>query len=84
MLQGMGTALRSEPDRVVELAAVKLPMLVMHGVDDDAWAPSVQHDMARRLEVDRVVIDGAAHSPAVENPSATATALVEFWRRGPD
>ena len=80
MLQGMGDALRTELDRVAELAAVELAMLVLHGVDDDAWSPSVQSDMARRLDVDRVVIGGAAHSPAVENPSATAAALIDFWR----
>jgi pimeloyl-ACP methyl ester carboxylesterase len=27
-----------------------------------------------------VVIPDAAHSPAVENPAATASALVDFWQ----
>jgi pimeloyl-ACP methyl ester carboxylesterase len=80
MLQGMGESLRTEPDRVAELAAAAVPKLVMHGVDDDAWPPAVQLDMARRLGVDRVIIPNAAHSPAAENPNDTTAALVEFWR----
>ena len=68
MLQGMGQALRAEPDRVAELAAVDLPTLVLYGADDDAWPTGVQDDMARRLDAPTRVIAGAAHSPAVENP----------------
>jgi pimeloyl-ACP methyl ester carboxylesterase len=81
MLQGMGVALRTEPDRVAELATVSIPTLVLHGVDDDAWLPAVQHDMAQRLGAEYVVIPDAAHSPAVENPAQTASALAEFWNR---
>ena len=80
MLQGMGAAVRHEPDRVAELAATGLRTLVLHGIDDDAWPPAVQDEMARRLGADLVVIPGAAHSPAVEQPDATAAALVAFWR----
>jgi pimeloyl-ACP methyl ester carboxylesterase len=53
----------------------------MYGVDDDAWPPAVQHEMADRLAAARVVIPKAAHSPAVENPTATTSALVDFWQR---
>jgi pimeloyl-ACP methyl ester carboxylesterase len=81
MLQGMGVALRTEPDRVAELATVSIPTLVLHGVDDDAWLPAVQYDMAQRLGAEYVVIPDAAHSPAVENPAQTASALAEFWNR---
>jgi pimeloyl-ACP methyl ester carboxylesterase len=80
MLQGMGDALRREPDRVVALAATGVPTLVLHGVGDDAWPPAVQQDMAVRLGAAHVVIPDAAHSPAVENPAATASALVDFWQ----
>lgn len=79
MLRGMADALRSEPDRVPELAATGVPMLVAHGVDDDAWPPSAQRDMAGRLGARYVVIPDAAHSPAVENPAATVRVLREFW-----
>jgi pimeloyl-ACP methyl ester carboxylesterase len=81
MLQGMGDALRTEPDRVAELAAVAPRTLVVHGADDDAWLPAVQHEMAERLGAQYLVIPDAAHSPAVENPGPTAVALAEFWNR---
>ena len=81
MLQGMGDALLTEPDRVDELAAAGLPLLVLYGAADDAWPPAVQEEMARRLGAERVVVPDAAHSPAVENPGATADALIAFWRR---
>jgi pimeloyl-ACP methyl ester carboxylesterase len=80
MLQGMGRAVREEPDRVAELAATGVRTLVLHGIDDDAWPPAVQDEMARRLDAELAVIPGAAHSPAFEQPGATATALVAFWR----
>jgi pimeloyl-ACP methyl ester carboxylesterase len=81
MLQGMADALRAEPDRVAELRAVGLPILVAHGAGDDAWPPHVQREMAQRLGADYAVIAGAAHSPAVENPAATVAALLAFWSR---
>jgi len=79
MLTGMGTALRTEPDRVEELLATGVATLVIYGVDDDAWLPATQDAMAARLGADVVRIPGAIHSPAVENPAPTADALVNFW-----
>ena len=35
--------------------------------------------MAGRLGARRVCIPGALHSPAVEAPATTATALTQFW-----
>lgn len=81
MLQGMGDALLGEPDRVFELATSGVPLLVLYGSDDDAWPPAVQDEMAARLGAHVVAIPDAAHSPAVENPLATAAALLEFWQR---
>lgn len=78
-LLGMAEALRSEPDRVEALRATGVPVLVLHGQDDDAWLPPVQADMAVRLGADLVVVPGARHSPAAENPDATASALDLFW-----
>jgi pimeloyl-ACP methyl ester carboxylesterase len=80
MVQGMADALRAEPDRVAELAATGVPVLVLHGADDDAWEPAVQREMADRLGARYVVVPDAAHSAAVENPAATADALLDFWR----
>ena len=80
MLQGMGQALRDEPDRVAELAAIGLPTLVVHGEHDDAWPPAVQAEMARRLGARYAVVDHAAHSAAVENPDGLLSVLLDFWR----
>ncbi|MDP9094150.1 MAG: alpha/beta hydrolase [Actinomycetota bacterium] len=81
MLAGMGDALRAEPDRVAELRATGLPLLVVTGEHDDAWPPAVQATMAVRLAAGHVIVPGAAHSPAVENTAATAAALIAFWTR---
>jgi pimeloyl-ACP methyl ester carboxylesterase len=79
MLAGMGQALTGEPDRVDALAACGVRTLVMHGAGDDAWLPADQRAMAHRLGAAYAVVPGAAHSPAVENPSATVGALLDFW-----
>ena len=79
-LIGMAEALIDEPDLVADLAAANLPILVTCGVDDDVWSAQIQAGMARRLSAPYMAIAGAAHSPAVENPTATVATLVEFWR----
>jgi pimeloyl-ACP methyl ester carboxylesterase len=82
-LLGMANELLSSPDRVDQLAKVAggagLPVLVLYGENDDAWAPEEQALMAERLAARKVVIPGAAHSPAVEAPETTASALTAFW-----
>jgi pimeloyl-ACP methyl ester carboxylesterase len=78
-LRGMATAMTTEPDRVAELAATGVPLLVAHGVADDAWTPDSQADMARRLGARHEVIDGSIHSPSVENPDRTMQVLLDFW-----
>jgi pimeloyl-ACP methyl ester carboxylesterase len=80
MLRGMSEALRDEPDRVGELAAVGIRTLVLYGEADDAWPPQTQAQMAERLGASIACVPGAAHSPAVENTAATVTSLVAFWR----
>lgn len=78
-LLGMAEGLTGEPDRVEDLRATGLPLLVLHGADDDAWAPAVQGEMAARLGARHVVVPGAVHSPAVENAPATAEAIARFF-----
>lgn len=78
-LRGMADAMTSEPDRVAELAATGIPVLVAHGAADDAWTPAAQTDMAHRLGARHEVIAGAIHSPAVENPPRTLEVLTTFW-----
>ncbi|MGW0228825.1 alpha/beta fold hydrolase [Actinopolymorpha singaporensis] len=67
------------PDLVAELAATGVPAMVAFGVDDDAWSPAVQREMADRLGAQVHEIEGAGHSPAVDRPEATADALTAYW-----
>jgi pimeloyl-ACP methyl ester carboxylesterase len=76
----MGDAVLSEPDRVAELRQTGVPALVLYGDADDAWPPETQAEMAARLGAEVAVIPAAVHSPAAEQPEATAAALVSFWR----
>ncbi len=78
-LLGMAAGLTGEPDRVDALRDTGVPLLVLYGEVDDAWAPSVQAEMAERLGAAHVVVPAAAHSPAVENPGPTAEAMNAFF-----
>jgi pimeloyl-ACP methyl ester carboxylesterase len=82
MLRGMGVAVRAEPDRVEELAKAitSVPTFVIYGSRDDVWAAAVLGGMAQRLSCASIELPDAAHSPAVESPARTASALIEFWR----
>jgi pimeloyl-ACP methyl ester carboxylesterase len=75
----MARGLLGCPDRTSALATLGAPLLVIYGENDDAWAPSIQDDMAQRLRAERVCIPGAAHSPAVEAPETVASTLTTFW-----
>jgi pimeloyl-ACP methyl ester carboxylesterase len=75
----MGTAVIEEPDRVDELAATGVPLLVLTGKDDDAFPLEPQAEMAKRLGATYIELPDAAHSPAVESPAATAETLIGFW-----
>jgi pimeloyl-ACP methyl ester carboxylesterase len=79
-LTAMARYLLSAPDRTEELAALRqVPVLVLYGEDDNTWEPQVQEEMAARLDAERICIPGATHSPAVEAPATTASALTDFW-----
>jgi pimeloyl-ACP methyl ester carboxylesterase len=75
----MAAHMLAAPDRTAELARLDLPMLVIYGEDDNAWSPEAQENMARRLSAQRLCIPAAVHSPAVEAPATTASALTQFW-----
>jgi pimeloyl-ACP methyl ester carboxylesterase len=71
----MAAHMLAAPDRTAELARLdQLPMLVIYGENDNSWSPAAQENMARRL-----CIPAAVHSPAVEAPATTASALTQFW-----
>jgi pimeloyl-ACP methyl ester carboxylesterase len=63
------------PDVVDRVAATGVPTTVVRGADDDAWSHARQDEMAARLGTTVVVVEDAAHSPAVENPTALAAVL---------
>ncbi|HEV2537493.1 MAG TPA: alpha/beta hydrolase [Streptosporangiaceae bacterium] len=75
----MARHMLAAPDRTAELARLDLPMLVIYGEDDNAWSPAAQETMAQRLGARRLCIPAAVHSPAVEAPATTASALTQFW-----
>jgi pimeloyl-ACP methyl ester carboxylesterase len=75
----MADTLLAAPDRVDALRATGVPVLVAHGEGDDAWLPEAQRGMAERLGAAYEVVPEAQHSPAAENPEATAKALLAFW-----
>jgi pimeloyl-ACP methyl ester carboxylesterase len=83
-LLGMGAALQTEPDRVDELrqalVVTGVPAAVLAGRDDDAWPLADQHEMAIRLSTELVLIEQAAHSPAVENPNGLLAVLLGLLR----
>jgi pimeloyl-ACP methyl ester carboxylesterase len=76
----MARLLLTAPDRTGELARLReLPKLVIYGENDNSWSPGTQQEMARRLDAHQVCIPGAVHSPNVEAPATTASALTAFW-----
>lgn len=83
-LAAMVEILLTAPDTTDELARVcaeaDIPLLVAYGEGDvDSWPIDVQEEMAQRLGAPTVVVAHAGHSPAAENPRATAEALMRFW-----
>ncbi|MEV5430180.1 alpha/beta hydrolase [Streptomyces sp. NPDC052701] len=78
-LLATGRQLCTEPDRVAELAAVPLPFHVLSGTHDDTWPVALLDRMALRLNARRTVVEGAEHSPNVDQPLPTARALADFW-----
>ena len=81
LLGGSEDALLAEPDRVDELAATRVSTLVLFGESDDAWLPDLQAEMADRLGAEVVIVTEAGHSPAAEQPQATADALLAWLGR---
>jgi pimeloyl-ACP methyl ester carboxylesterase len=84
-LAAMAEHLLACPDRTGALAAAATaPILVLYGEYDDKWETPVQEKMAERLRAQRICIPGATHSPAVEAPETTASALSAFWNAAED
>jgi pimeloyl-ACP methyl ester carboxylesterase len=77
-LKAMTQLLMNAPDRVADVHALRLPIWVGRGADDDAWPHAVQAAMAESLGVEIHIIPASAHSPAVENPQGLADAWIPF------
>lgn len=78
-LSTMAGHLLGVPGDLDALAAAGVPVLVAYGAADYVWLPGEQEQMAARLGARHEVVEGAAHSPAVQKPADTAAFLVEFW-----
>ncbi len=68
---------RRRPDRAA--GQVRVRAQVVYGETDDGWPLPIQDAMADTLGVRPQMIADAAHSPAIEQPAATARVLVEFF-----
>jgi pimeloyl-ACP methyl ester carboxylesterase len=66
-------------DRTEQLAKSGVRVQVAHGETDDGWPIPVQEAMAEVLGVPAQVIPDAGHSPAIDQPAATARLLVDFF-----
>ncbi|MDX6231662.1 MAG: hypothetical protein QOH68_621 [Nocardioidaceae bacterium] len=77
-LKAITQLLIDAPDIIDEVADTGLPFWVGRGADDDAWPHDIQAAMAKRLDTEIHVVEGAAHSPAVENPQGLLDAWLPF------
>ncbi|MGO4200601.1 alpha/beta fold hydrolase [Rhodococcus sp. TAF43] len=77
-IAGIALSMSAEPDRVEELAATRLPILVVAG-EEDVISVEVQADVASRLGVKFEIIAGAGHTPNEEKPEELTKVLVDFW-----
>jgi pimeloyl-ACP methyl ester carboxylesterase len=66
-------------DKTDRLAKTDVRKQVVYGASDDGWPITVQRAMAEALGVEAQVVPDAGHSPAIEQPAATARILVDFF-----
>ena len=66
-------------DKTDQLAKSGVRAQVLYGEGDDGWPLPVQRAMAETLGVEAQVIPDAFHSPAIEQPAATARLLTRFF-----
>jgi pimeloyl-ACP methyl ester carboxylesterase len=78
MWAALARAIRDQPDELARLAAVRCPVLVVVGEQDEPFL-AVSRQMAETIpDAELVVIADAGHSPQFENPPAWRAALVGF------
>lgn len=66
-------------DRTDQLAKSGVRAQVVYGETDDGWPQPIQETMAEVLGISPQVVPDAGHSPAIDQPKATARLLVEFF-----
>jgi pimeloyl-ACP methyl ester carboxylesterase len=66
-------------DKTEQLAKAGVRTQVMYGAADDGWPIPTQRAMAEALGVEPQVVPDAGHSPAIDQPAATARLLVDFF-----
>ncbi|NLT30244.1 MAG: alpha/beta hydrolase [Propionibacterium sp.] len=75
-LDEMAKALLNAPDRLQQLVDSDVQCFVVFGEDDDMWPLEVQRAAADAFGTEPVVIRDAGHQPGVDQPKATAKAIV--------
>lgn len=74
----------AETDLEADLAAIKIPTLLIAGEEDTATPPAVLHAIKQRLADARLLaISGAAHLVNVNQPRQFNEALLMFWHDVP-
>ncbi len=75
-------AMAQRPDRTETLRQVQVPVLVLHGADDQL-VPLARAEAMSQLASDSVyrVVPGAGHATPLEAPETVATALRELLQR---
>ena len=67
-------------DYTDQLAQLEMPMHVVYGEFDDAWALSEQNRLAEVVGGVVSVIPNAGHCPNEERPEETAECLLDYWK----
>lgn len=63
------------PERWSALAAIQVPVTLVHGAADRKFAALAERAAARLPRASRIAIAGAGHNPVLERPEALAAAL---------
>lgn len=67
-----------------ELAGSGVPLLFVHGMDDEFTGSHAEYQrLAKRFGRDAVGVPGAGHCVQLDRPQETAAALTGFWRAVP-
>lgn len=76
---GALAAMRDRPDSTPTLAEIDVPVLIIHGADDQIIPVSEAEAMADAIpDAELVIIENAGHLPNLEQPDAYNDALIDF------